>query len=150
MDFFERITNIQGTDQEKEIKNAINRVKEHLPNLLEERMCKVYNGVLLNELLRSHIPARLINTLDLGLDYEHLFLLIPNKNIMGGGYILADLTFSQFNNNLCTELLLKGYQTMDDRSFNEYLKIIAQKKLFFFISLEEAFYAATKKENSRR
>ena len=86
MDFFERITNMRGFNLEKEIETTIKRVKERLSNLVEERMCKVYNSLLLNELLRSHIPVRLINTFDLGIDYEHFFLLIPMKNMTGGVY----------------------------------------------------------------
>lgn len=85
MDLFERITNIQGLNLAEEIKMTIKKVKEKVPNLVEERMCKVYNGLLLNELLHSHIPVRLVNTLDLGINYEHFFLLIPIKTITGGG-----------------------------------------------------------------
>lgn len=93
MDLFARMTNIKGIDQTKEIENAIVKVREKLSLLVEERMCKVYNGLLLNELLCSHIPARLINTLDLGINYEHVFLLIPHKNMTGGGRV----HFSRFN-----------------------------------------------------
>lgn len=150
MDLFERITNIQGLNLAEEIKMTIKKVKEKVPNLVEERMCKVYNGLLLNELLHSHIPVRLVNTLDLGINYEHFFLLIPIKTITGGGYILADLTFSQFHNLLLGELLTNGYQLINDIDFNKYLSIIAQKELDFWVLLEEAFYAMTKKEENIR
>lgn len=150
MDLFARMKNIKGIDQTKEIENAIVKVREKLPFLVEERMCKVYNGLLLNELLCLHIPARLINTLDLGIDYEHVFLLIPHKNMTGGGYILADLTFFQFHHDLENEFLKKGYQEIDNIHFNRYLKVVSQKELDFFVSLEEAFYENDEREENTR
>lgn len=142
MNLFEKMTNICGIDQNLEIEKAIISTKTKLEKLTEERMCKVYNGLLLNELLLNHIPTRLVNTLDLGIDYEHFFLLIPhNKNVVGGEYILADLTFSQFPfHEQFSKLLEKGYQEVKDNEFNDYLNKIAQKEISFTISLEEAYY----------
>lgn len=77
MNLFERMQNIGNKDYEKEIQEAIKEVREELKNLTIERMCKVYNSYLCDKLVKKHIVAHLINTLDLGLSYEHIFVLTP-------------------------------------------------------------------------
>jgi len=66
-------------------------------------MCKVYSGFLSEELLKRHIPSRLINTSDLGLDYEHVFVLVKknDKVLMGdlnenGGELAHTIPFVVF------------------------------------------------------
>lgn len=146
MNLFEKMTNIREANQILEIEKAILNTKIKLEKLTEERMCKVYNGLLLNELFKNHISARFINTFDLEIPYEHLFLLIPfQKSVMGGGYILADLTFSQFGINPQFDTLLKkGYQEINEEEFHAYLNIVAGYKISFSLSLDSVYFETFK------
>ena len=139
MDLYSRLKNISGTNNEDELIKAISTVRTKLNNLVEERMCKVYSSFLLKELNSSHVPARIINTLDLVLEYEHTFLLVPSNDI---GYFLVDLTFSQFEveSEVFLKLLSNGYQYIDDDSFNNYLSIVISRELFDF-SVDDVFYS---------
>ncbi len=141
MDLYNMIKNVYGKNIQEELVKAISIVKEKLYNLTKERMCKIYNGYLLNELSNHHLPARLINTLDLGLTYEHVFLLIPSEN---QEYFLVDLTFSQFNSNddSFQSLLINGYQLVDDLTLNKYISIVTKTSNTF--SLDELFYLPLK------
>lgn len=107
--------------------------------MVEERTCKVYSSFLSSELNNRHVPARLINTLDLGLEYEHMFVLVPSNDT---GYFLADLTFSQFNRKVehLNKLLVYGYQLIDDINFNSYLNIVDNGNFNIKISADDAFY----------
>lgn len=138
MDLYDMLKNISGKDIEKELKESVFVVKDKLSNLTEERTCKIYNGYLANELRRRHISLRIINTLDLGLEYEHIFLLVPKNT---DGYFLADLTFSQFNNNqeCFDDLFSYGYQNIDDDSLRDYLNIVSREDITN-ISLEDIFF----------
>lgn len=140
MELYNMLKNISGKNNEEELKNSISIVKQQLRGLTKERMCKVYSSFLLRELRKRHVPSRLINTLDLGLTYEHVFVLVP-KNEMEG-YLLSDLTFSQFNSELdkFTQLSKNGYQTIDDVDLNYYLNIISKQDLVNEFSLEDIFY----------
>ena len=132
--------NIRGNSIEEKLKEATIKTKKELSGLTEEQMCKVYNGTLLRILQEFHVSARGINSLDLGLDYEHFFLLIPLMS--GSGYLLADLTFSQFKTfeeNWCS-LLTTGYQKMNDEDFNHYLYVINNRKMVDRITLDDVFY----------
>lgn len=63
---------------------------------------------------------------------------------------MADLTFSQFpNSNILKELLVNGYQKMNDLEFSLYLKIINGKELDFTITLEDTFYGTLVKDKER-
>lgn len=88
MDLYERMQNIQNKNIEKELQIAIRETKEELNNLTMERMCKVYSSYLLEKLRQHHITAHLINTLDLGQKYEHFFVLVPDRSLGGGTYLL--------------------------------------------------------------
>ncbi len=111
MDLFEKMTNIKGINKDFLIQEAILNTKQELKNLTEERTCKIYNTLFFKKMVSQHIPARLINTLDLGFCYEHVFVIIPSTTLMGGGYTLVDLTFSQFKSFKGFEKLIKqGYQ----------------------------------------
>lgn len=138
MELYDRITNICGKNYEEELIEAIKATTDELKELDKDQMCKVYSSYLLRELAKRHIPSRLVNTKDLGLDYEHAFLLVSNSK---DGYFLADLTFQQFNqeNEEFKELLKKGYQTIDGVGLNNYLTIIGQSIAKDY-SLEELFY----------
>lgn len=143
MELYDLIKNISGKNNEEELIKSISKIKGILNGLTEERTCKIYSGFLVEELRKNHVPARLINTLDLGLVYEHEFILIPD-NMSGGGYLLADLTFSQFNQTLeqLKQLITNGYQFINDESFKIYLESI-EKEFIEKISVEDAFYCTT-------
>lgn len=140
MDLYSKIKNISGNDKEKELVKSISAVKEKLNGLTEERMCKVYSSFLLKELTDRHVPSRLINTLDLGLDYEHMFILVPCNEC---GYFLADLTFSQFNlkSDKFDKLLSDCYQFVDDDIFTSYFSVISKNNFINSVSVDNVFYS---------
>lgn len=121
----DKIINIRNYDLEKEIIIAIKDVKLYLNGLVNERTCKIYSSYIYRELRKKHISVRMINTLDLGLDYEHIFLLTLKDS---NEYILIDLTFPQFKDisNIFLELKEKGYQLINDAIFNYYISIISK------------------------
>lgn len=141
MDLYDKIKNIYGLNNEEGLINSISVVKKLLSGLTEERMCKVYSSYLLEELKKQHIPAHMINTLDLGFEYEHIFVLVPSN---AEGYFLADLTFSQFNKNqnTLTQLLNAGYQLIDDNSFRDYLSVVLNEDITEQISINDIFYSS--------
>lgn len=150
MNLFERMTNLKGLNIYSQIEEAILNTKQELNHLTEERMCKVYNSLLFKELLLQHLPTRLVNTLDLGFDYEHLFVIISNKTLTGGGYILADLTFSQFKTTSGFEKLIeKGYQELNDEELNYYLQICTRQETFS-LSFDQVFYSLWESENRKK
>lgn len=123
MDLYSMMRNIRGKNNEEGLIKAIQNVKKELIGLTEERMCKVYNGYLFNELVKNHIPAKLVNTLDYGYDYEHVFVLVLDNN---EGYFLADLTFSQFNikDEYFNHLIKQYYQKVNNKDIELYLNTI--------------------------
>lgn len=161
MNLYERMQNITGINVEEKIKFAIQKTHEELKNFVlfcgivsyegevsikgKERMCKFYNGTLITHLKEEHVMARIVNTKDYGQTYEHVFVLIP-LNGVGEGYILADLTYSQFTHKdgyLFAELLEKGYQKVSDIEFNAYLRTIENSETFFL--LDDFYYSSGKK-----
>lgn len=150
MDLFEKMTNINGFNTDILIQEAILSTKQELKDLTEERTCKIYNSLFLRKILSRHIPARLINTLDLGFWYEHVFVIVSNKSLIGGGYTLVDLTFSQFKSfDGFEKLIQQGYQELEDIKFNDYLKRCTNQESFM-ITLDQAFYGSLEKENKRK
>lgn len=142
MDLFEWSQNIMKVDQNKVINNSIKNVNNELNGLTKDRMCKVYSSYVYNELKKNHVLARLINTSDLGFDYEHQFILVP-INKLTKDYYLIDLTYSQFVKNMedekiFTELLNKGYQKINNELWIKYLKNIL-KNNNVKSSIDEAF-----------
>lgn len=139
MELYDRIKNIRGNNNEEVLKTSILNVREKLKGLVEERMCKIYSGFLIEELNKNHVPSRLVNTLDLNLEYEHEFVLVPSNE---KGYFLADLTFSQFNNeeNELINLSTFGYQYMDDSCLKMYLSIISNGYNLCDICIDDMFY----------
>jgi len=139
MDLYNRINNIYVKNNEEELKKAILNVKQILSGLVEERTCKIYSSFLVEELKKQHVPVRLINTLDLGLEYEHVFVLVPSNYT---GYFLVDLTFSQFNSKSeeLINLLTNGYQLVDNGILNDYFNIVSKGNCNKNISLDNMFY----------
>ena len=134
--------NISGKNNEEELIKAIAIVRKDLENVVEKGRCKFYSGHLVNELIKRNVPSRLINSLDLGLDYEHEFVLVPNNDI-NGGYFLADLTFSQFqsDSNLFTKLINDGYQPIGDVELTVYLNTISHEEVKTIYSPDDLFFA---------
>lgn len=142
MDLFEWSQNIMKVNQSKVISDSIKNVNNELNGLTKERMCKVYSSYVYNELKKNHILTRLINTSDLGFDYEHQFILVPINEITKD-YYLIDLTYSQFIKNIedekiFTELLNKGYQKINNELWIKYLKNILRNNNVNS-SIDEAF-----------
>ena len=142
MELYDMIRNISGKNNEEELIKSISSVREQLNNLDEERMCRVYSGFLLQELLKRHIPSRLIRTSDLGLDYEHEFVLVA-KSETDGGYFLADLTFSQFKSqsDYFNKLLKDGYQSIDSNDLINYLNIVSKEYIEDVFSPDDIFFS---------
>jgi len=141
MDLYKMMQNIRGYNYEEYLIISIENVKKALEGLTEERMCKIYSGFLFEELKKNHVPVRIINTFELGVDYEHFFLVIPS-NKEDEKYFIADLTFSQFNveDEIFKDLINKGYQLVDDDLFNFYLKNIAKNQTLNYVHIADAFF----------
>lgn len=128
MDLFRIMQNIRGINIEEEIKNAIYMVRNVLRGLTKNQTCAIYSSYLFEEMKRRHLNVRLINTLDLNLNFEHYFILINNE----GEFYLADLTYEQFNNHNFDNLLINGYMKINDNILNDYLNIIERKQVSCF------------------
>ena len=129
-----KLLNIQNNDIEKSIKLSINTVNEELDGLNPEQTCLIYSSYIYRNLKKMNINTRMINTLDLGFNYEHFFNLVPDNN----SFYLIDLTFSQFNNEQMPNLLKNGYQIINDNEFNKYLDIVTQDHIKDF-SLNDVY-----------
>ncbi len=145
MAIYDTILNIRNENIEDKLKNAILKCQKDLNGLTKERMCKVYNSYLGQILNEEHVLYKLVNTLDLELDYEHIFLLVPN-NLTDNGYFLVDLTFSQFSSSLIELALLEknGYQFITNELFLKYLNIVTKNK-DINITLDDVFYEIKKR-----
>ena len=117
------LLNLDGKTVDEKIKRSIAKTKEELSNLDTERMCMVYSGYLLDNLRREHAICRLVDTNDLGLDYQHQFILVNN----GESHYLVDLTFDQFGDDSWDKLLEDGYDQVDDEKFSKYLKVVTKQ-----------------------
>lgn len=126
MKLYEQMLNINGLNIEEELTKSIATVKNELSGLTEERMCKVYSSYLYNNLLKKHIPAKLLSTLSFGFDYEHIFILIPDNSEY---YFLVDLTFSQFGieDNTFKHLSKHNYQKIKKDGLELYFDVIFNK-----------------------
>ena len=135
------IWNILNKDYESTLKEVIKLAQVELKNLTKVQTCKIYSFWLSDSLNKKHILNKVINTVDLGFLYEHLFVLVP-KDLMKKEYFVVDLTFLQFNNkeDKYKDLLENGYQVMNDLVFNEYLKNFGLQLPEEFFKLEDLFY----------
>ncbi len=88
MSLYDRMLNIANIDKESIIKQAIKKTKSDLTNLDYERMCLVYSSYLYENLKSLSCLAYIIDTNDLGFDYKHRFILVPDNNL----YYLVDLS----------------------------------------------------------
>lgn len=113
------LLNLDGKNVEDKIVQSIEEVKEELKDLDTERMCKVYSGHLYQKLRDKHVMCRLIDTKDLGIDYQHQFILVLEKE---NSYFLVDLTYEQFGDDeFLHELLDKGYEKVDSLKWAYYM-----------------------------
>lgn len=143
MDLDELMRNIRKIDVANEIEKAIEKVKEEYKGLITVQTCKIYSSLLYEVLNSKHVPVRLVSTGDLGLTYDHMFLLANDSNIR---YYLIDLTYGQFNNNEFNDLLRKGYQEISDKDINKYLEIVSEDKTD--MKLDNLYYGDLEKRKS--
>lgn len=123
MDLFNMMSNIRNTSIEEEIKKTINSVKNTYSNLDIERTCMLYSSIVHENLSKKHIPSRIISTKDLGINYEHRFIIVKNDN-KAENYFLIDLTYNQFFNKVPDEFLelsKNGYQIINNEKFKDYI-----------------------------
>ena len=128
------LLNVQNNDIEESIKYCIKAVNEELDGLHPEQTCLIYTSYVYRVLKKMNVNVRMINTNNLGFDYNHFFNLVPDNR----SFYLIDLTFSQFNNETMPILLKEGYQIVNDQEFNKYLDIVTQEHLKDF-SLDDVY-----------
>ena len=141
MSLYDRMLNIANIDKESIIKRAIENTKSDLDGLDYERMCLVYNWYLYENLKDMSCLAYIIDTNDLGFDYQHRFDLVP---IDDTSYYLADLTYKQFGkeDEILNKLYDDGYQKIDNDKYNYYLhKVTGSNK---DITIDESLFKETK------
>lgn len=139
MSLYDRMLNIANIDKESIIKQAIKKTKSDLTNLDYERMCLVYSSYLYENLKSLSCLAYIIDTNDLGFDYKHRFILVPDNNL----YYLVDLTYKQFGkDDILNSLYNNGYQEVDGDKYNYYLsKVTGSNK---DIAIDESLFKETK------
>ena len=135
MELFDMMKNIRGTNNEEEIVKVISNLK-----ITDEKWCKIHSRCIFNELRDKHVPVRRINTLDLGIDFEHHFVIVPSND--EGDYFIVDLTFTQFNKDadIFKDLIHKGYQVLNDYSLNCYLRVVSNNEFNDYLSMDEVYY----------
>lgn len=143
MNLYERMLNIKQINIENTIKQIINKNKQIIPNTTG--MCQVASNLIYNDLQSKHIPSRIINTKELGLGYEHEFLLV--KDIKK--YFLIDITYDQFlisNTILNKELLNNGYIIIDNNTLTNYLNSIPNTFKIDYIDIDEVYLPSNNKQ----
>ena len=136
MDLYD-ITNIRKIDKTKVIEEVIKEVKNEYQKLTTKRTCVIYSSLVYILLNQRHIPTRIINTKDLGFNFEHQFCLVPYQIKK---YYLIDLTYEQFNHTNFEELLHNGYIIINDLDFNKYLSIVTNNEIKDIYELDNVFY----------
>ena len=129
MDLYKQMRNIRGKSNREELEKCIKIVRARFKDLTEQRTCKIYNGELYKDLISNHIPAKLMNTKDLDMNYEHVYVMVLDDT---DGYLVADLTFSQFENDdeKFSDLKDNGYMKMDEELYADYLDILSNSNLY--------------------
>ena len=140
MSLYDRMLNIANIDKESIIKKAIENTKSDLEGLEYERMCLVYNSYLYENLKDMSCLAYIVDTDDLGFDYKHRFVLVPDNNL----YYLVDLTYKQFgkDDDILSKLYNEGYELIDNDKYNYYLsKVTGSEK---DITIDESLFREAK------
>jgi len=120
---------------EKRIELSIAETRKVLNGIDIKGACATYSRHLFSYLKKNSIMSRIINTKDLGADYEHFFVLVPINTLE---YYLMDLTYPQFENDkVFKELYEKGYEKVTDLNFYLYYAIVTGEQSK--ISIQDAF-----------
>ena len=117
-----KMLNINNINVEEKIKESISNVKSVLNGLDTERTCQIYSSYLFNELQKNHILSFLINTKDIGLDYEHYFIIAKD----GVSNFVIDLTYDQFGYTDPESLLNDGYMKVTEEELRYYLRKLSK------------------------
>ncbi len=139
MSLYDRMLNIANIDKESIIRKAIENTKSDLDGLEYERMCLVYNWYLYENLKDMSCLAYIVDTDDLGFDYKHRFVLVPDNNL----YYLVDLTYKQFgkDDDILSKLSSDGYEKIDNDKYCYYLsKVTGSDK---DITIDESLFKET-------
>ena len=140
MSLYDRMLNIANLDKESIIRKAIENTKSDLDGLEYERMCLVYNWYLYENLKDMSCLAYIVDTDDLGFDYKHRFVLVPDNNL----YYLVDLTYKQFgkDDDILSKLYNEGYELIGNDKYNYYLsKVTGSEK---DITIDESLFREAK------
>ena len=140
MSLYDRMLNIANLNKEFIIRKAIENTKSDLDGLDYERMCLVYNWYLYENLKDMSCLAYIVDTDDLGFDYKHRFVLVPDNNL----YYLVDLTYKQFgkDDEVLNKLYNDGYEMLDNEKYNYYLnKVTGTNK---DITIDESLFREAK------
>ena len=140
MSLYDRMLNIANIDKESIIRKAIENTKSDLNGLDYERMCLVYNWYLYENLKDMSCLAYIVDTDDLGFDYKHRFVLVPDNNL----YYLVDLTYKQFGkeDKVLNKLYTDGYQEIDNDKYNYYISRVTGNNKD--ITIDESLFNETK------
>ena len=141
MSLYDRMLNIANLNKESIIRKAIENTKSDLDGLEYERMCLVYNWYLYENLKDMSCLAYIVDTDDLGFDYKHRFVLVPDDD---GNYYLADLTYKQFgtDDEVLNKLYNDGYEKIDNDKYRYYLsKVTGSDK---DITIDESLFREAK------
>ena len=140
MSLYDRMINIANIDKESIIRKAIENTKSDLEGLDYERMCLVYNWYLYENLKDMSCLAYIVDTDDLGFDYKHRFVLVPDNNL----YYLVDLTYKQFGkeDKVLNKLYNDGYQEIDNDKYNYYISRVTGNNKD--ITIDESLFNETK------
>ena len=140
MSLYDRMLNIANIDKESIIRKAIENTKSDLDGLDYERMCLVYNWYLYENLKDMSCLAYIVDTDDLGFDYKHRFVLVPDNNL----YYLVDLTYKQFGkeDKVLNKLYNDGYQEIDNDKYNYYISRVTGNNKD--ITIDESLFNETK------
>ena len=111
------ILNITNLNVEKEIQNTIKKVIKELDGLDVIGTCQIYSSYIQRDLQHKHIVSKLLNTKELGCDYEHYFIVAKD----GVNDYLIDLTYSQFGWNEPDGLVQGGYMKITESELHNYL-----------------------------
>ena len=140
MSLYDRMLNIANLNKESIIRKAIENTKSDLNGLDYERMCLVYNWYLYENLKDMSCLAYIVDTDDLGFDYKHRFVLVPDNNL----YYLVDLTYKQFGkeDKVLNKLYNDGYQEIDNDKYNYYISRVTGNNKD--ITIDESLFNETK------
>lgn len=137
MDLYDKMFNITNKNIKKEINDAIEFCQHLITNT--NRMCIISSNIIYKYLQDQHVLAKIVNTTDLGVGYEHEAVIVKDSD----NYFLIDFTYDQFLNAgtiLNKELLKNKYIQLDNNTFNSYLDSIPNFINFKMLILMIYFY----------